>query len=122
MLSQVLLSLPCIAPQDLLAFEEALAKTSSPKEQKQHMRSLLLLATGNKLKALANPKSVGVITNVSGQYQHLIYFSSTNNIYECFCPFFVYGVLPIILKLKCLLFVLSILLWRFDCVSYICWL
>jgi hypothetical protein len=62
---QVLLSLPCIKPHDLVAFEEALMKTSSPKEQKQHMKSLLLLATGNKLKALAAQKSVNVITNVS---------------------------------------------------------
>ncbi|GAB4835899.1 histone deacetylase [Ancistrocladus abbreviatus] len=62
---QILLSLPCITPQDLLAFEEALTKTSSPKEQKQHMRSLLLLATGNNLKALVAQKSVNVITNVS---------------------------------------------------------
>ncbi|KAL8098285.1 protein HASTY 1-like [Apium graveolens] len=69
---QLLLSLPCITPQDLLAFEEALAKTSSPKEQKQHMRSLLLLATGNKLKALANLRSVGVITNVSARPRSLL--------------------------------------------------
>lgn len=62
---QILLSLPSITHQDLLAFEDALSKTSSAKEQKQHMRSLLLLATGNKLKALAAPKSVNVITNVS---------------------------------------------------------
>ncbi|XP_057961028.1 protein HASTY 1 isoform X2 [Malania oleifera] len=62
---QVLLSLPCIKLDDLQAFEEALTKTSSPKEQKQHMRSLLLLATGNKLKALAAQKSVNIITNVS---------------------------------------------------------
>ncbi|KAI6692543.1 hypothetical protein NL676_020253 [Syzygium grande] len=64
---QVLLSLPAITPQDLRAFEEALTKTSSPKEQKQHMKSLLLLATGNKLKALAAQKSVNVITNMSGR-------------------------------------------------------
>ncbi|XP_054802202.1 protein HASTY 1 isoform X2 [Prosopis cineraria] len=62
---QVLLSLPSITPHDLHAFEEALTKTASPKEQKQHMRSLLLLATGNKLKALAAQKSVNIITNVS---------------------------------------------------------
>ncbi|XP_068317682.1 protein HASTY 1-like isoform X2 [Pyrus communis] len=62
---QILLSLPCIKQHDLLAFEEALTKTSSPKEQKQHMKSLLVLATGNKLKALAVQKSVNVITNVS---------------------------------------------------------
>ncbi|KAK9293164.1 hypothetical protein L1049_021152 [Liquidambar formosana] len=69
---QVLLSLPCITPHDLLAFEEALTKTSSPKEQKQHMRSLLLLATGNKLKALAAQKSVNVITNVSTRPRSLV--------------------------------------------------
>ncbi|KAJ6757288.1 EXPORTIN 1/5 [Salix koriyanagi] len=62
---QVLLSLPCIKPQDLVAFEEALTKTGSPKEQKQHMKSLLLLATGNMLKALAAQKSVNIITNVT---------------------------------------------------------
>ncbi|CAN6582061.1 unnamed protein product [Malus baccata var. baccata] len=62
---QILLSLPSIKQHDLLAFEEALTKTSSPKEQKQHMKSLLVLATGNKLKALAVQKSVNVITNVS---------------------------------------------------------
>ncbi|KAJ6762849.1 EXPORTIN 1/5 [Salix purpurea] len=62
---QVLLSLPCIKPQDLVAFEEALTKTGSPKEQKQHMKSLLLLATGNRLKALAAQKSVNIITNVT---------------------------------------------------------
>ncbi|KAA8545010.1 hypothetical protein F0562_019773 [Nyssa sinensis] len=69
---QILLSLPCITPQDLLAFEEALTKTSSPKEQKQHMRSLLLLATGNKLKALAAQKSVNVITNVYARPRSVI--------------------------------------------------
>lgn len=62
-----MLSLPCITPQDLLAFEEALGKTSSLKEQKQLMRSLLLVGTGNQLKALAVQKSVNVITNVVGK-------------------------------------------------------
>lgn len=65
---QILLSLPCITPQDMLAFEEALGKTSSPKEQKQLMKSLLLAATGNNLQALAAQKSVNVITNVSGMH------------------------------------------------------
>lgn len=64
---QVLLSLPCITTEDLLAFEDALLKTSSPREQKQHMRSLLQLATGNKLKALAAQKSTNVITNVTAR-------------------------------------------------------
>ncbi|CAN6467750.1 unnamed protein product [Victoria cruziana] len=62
---EVLLSLPCITMHDLLAFEDALAKTSSPKEQKQHMRSLLLLATGDKLRALAAQKGAGAMTNIS---------------------------------------------------------
>ncbi|GKV07383.1 hypothetical protein SLEP1_g19167 [Rubroshorea leprosula] len=64
---QILLSLPCITPNDLQAFEEALTKTASPKEQKQHMKSLLLLATGNNLKALAAQKSVNIIMNVSAK-------------------------------------------------------
>lgn len=64
---QILQSLPCITPNDLQAFEEALTKTASPKEQKQHMKSLLLLATGNNLKALIVQKSVNVITNLSGK-------------------------------------------------------
>ncbi|CAL9219649.1 unnamed protein product [Arabidopsis halleri] len=62
---QVLLSLPCLTPNDLHAFEEAAAKTTSPKEQKQLMRSLLLLGTGNNLKALAAQKNLNVITNVT---------------------------------------------------------
>ncbi|PKA60395.1 Protein HASTY 1 [Apostasia shenzhenica] len=62
---QILLSLPCITRDDLVAFEDALNKTSSPKEQKQHMRSLLQLATGNKLRALSVQKSTNVITNVT---------------------------------------------------------
>ncbi|PPS05060.1 hypothetical protein GOBAR_AA15608 [Gossypium barbadense] len=53
---KILLSLPCISPNDLHAFEEALTKTASPKEQKQLMKSFLLLATGNNLKALAAQK------------------------------------------------------------------
>lgn len=64
---QILMSLPCITANDLQAFEEALTKTASPKEQKQHMKSLLLLATGNNLKALIVQKSVNVITNLSGK-------------------------------------------------------
>ncbi|KAE8710563.1 Protein HASTY 1 [Hibiscus syriacus] len=60
-------SLPCITPNDLHAFEEALTKTASPKEQKQHMKSLLLLATGNNLKSLTAQKNVNVITNVTAR-------------------------------------------------------
>ncbi|KAG6646453.1 protein HASTY 1 [Carya illinoinensis] len=76
---QILLSLPCIKPHDLVAFEEALTKTSSPKEQKQHMRSLLLLASGNKLKALAAQKSVNVITNVSTRPRNLVNTAETRS-------------------------------------------
>jgi len=63
----VLLSLPHIKQEDLLAFDDSLSKTASPKEQKQHMRSLLLLATGNKLRALAAQKTTNVITNVTSE-------------------------------------------------------
>uniref|UniRef100_A0A453EWH6 Exportin-5 C-terminal domain-containing protein n=1 Tax=Aegilops tauschii subsp. strangulata TaxID=200361 RepID=A0A453EWH6_AEGTS len=62
---QVLLSLSDMKQEDLLAFDDCLSKTASPKEQKQHMRSLLLLATGNKLKALASQKTTNIITNVT---------------------------------------------------------
>ncbi|KAG6420174.1 hypothetical protein SASPL_116693 [Salvia splendens] len=68
---QILLSLPCITQQDLFAFEEALSKTGSPKEQKQHMKSLLIMATGNKLKAIAAQKGVNVITNVTTRFRTL---------------------------------------------------
>ncbi|KAK9215333.1 hypothetical protein WN944_007338 [Citrus x changshan-huyou] len=47
-------------------------KTASPREQKQHMRSLLVLGSGNKLKALAAQKSVNVITNVSSKHSCII--------------------------------------------------
>ncbi|KAE8728489.1 Protein HASTY 1 [Hibiscus syriacus] len=63
----ILLSLPCITPNDLHAFEEALTKTASPKEQKQHMKRLLLLATGNNLKPLTAQKNVHIITNVTAR-------------------------------------------------------
>ncbi|XP_062084573.1 protein HASTY 1 [Humulus lupulus] len=62
---QVLLSLPSVTHNDLLALEEALTKTSSIKEQKLHMKGFLLSATGNQLRALAAQKSVNVITNVT---------------------------------------------------------
>ncbi|KAL0552608.1 hypothetical protein IC582_011726 [Cucumis melo] len=74
---QVLLSLPCIKHHDLVAFEEALAKTFSPKEQKQHMKNLLLLATGNQLKALAAQKSINTITNVSAKSRGSVSASET---------------------------------------------
>ncbi|XP_040942118.1 protein HASTY 1 isoform X3 [Gossypium hirsutum] len=72
---KILLSLPCISPNDLHAFEEALTKTASPKEQKQLMKSFLLLATGNNLKALAAQKCVNIITNVTDK--HSIFHCST---------------------------------------------
>ncbi|EPS62225.1 hypothetical protein M569_12567, partial [Genlisea aurea] len=63
---QILMSLPCMTPRDLHSFEEALSKTGSPKEQKQHMKSLLIMATGNKMKALlATQKNINSITNVT---------------------------------------------------------
>ncbi|CAA6654220.1 unnamed protein product [Spirodela intermedia] len=64
---QVLLSLPCIRLDDLLAFEDAISKTSSAKEQKQHMRSFLVLASGNKLKAITQQKTANIITNISAR-------------------------------------------------------
>uniref|UniRef100_A0A0D3ENS1 Uncharacterized protein n=1 Tax=Oryza barthii TaxID=65489 RepID=A0A0D3ENS1_9ORYZ len=62
---QVLLSLPHMKQEDLLAFDESLSKTASPKDQKLLMRSLLLLASGNKLRALVGQKATNVITNVT---------------------------------------------------------
>ncbi|KAL0900871.1 hypothetical protein Bca101_084832 [Brassica carinata] len=59
---QVLLSLPCLTPSDLHAFEEAAAKHPSPNKQKQLMASLLMLGTGNNLKALAAQKNLMVST------------------------------------------------------------
>ncbi|CAH2055065.1 unnamed protein product [Thlaspi arvense] len=64
---QVLLSLPCLSLSDLHAFEEAAAKTPSLKEQRQLMRSLLLLGAGNNLRALAAQKNLNVITNVTAR-------------------------------------------------------
>eukprot|EP01018_Ginkgo_biloba_P008898 Gb_10620 [translate_table: standard] len=62
---QVLLSLPSVTQDALAAFESALLKTSSAKEQKQHIKSLLLSAAGSQLKALMTQKNTNVITNVS---------------------------------------------------------
>ncbi|KAF0919842.1 hypothetical protein E2562_031698 [Oryza meyeriana var. granulata] len=59
---QVLLSLPHMKQEDLLAFDESLSKTASPKDQKLHMRSLLLLASGNKLRALVGQKATNLET------------------------------------------------------------
>eukprot|EP00268_Persea_americana_P022510 TRINITY_DN22429_c0_g1_i3.p1 TRINITY_DN22429_c0_g1~~TRINITY_DN22429_c0_g1_i3.p1 ORF type:complete len:345 (+),score=62.72 TRINITY_DN22429_c0_g1_i3:122-1156(+) len=65
-------------PAPRQAFEDALAKTSSPKEQKQHMRSFLLLATGNRLRALAAQKTANVITNVSSRIRGAASLSEPN--------------------------------------------
>uniref|UniRef100_A0A0D9V0Y3 Uncharacterized protein n=1 Tax=Leersia perrieri TaxID=77586 RepID=A0A0D9V0Y3_9ORYZ len=62
---QVLMSLPHMKQEDLLAFDESLRKTASPKDQKLLMRGLLLLASGNKLRALVGQKATNVITNVT---------------------------------------------------------
>uniref|UniRef100_A0A0E0MWA1 Uncharacterized protein n=1 Tax=Oryza rufipogon TaxID=4529 RepID=A0A0E0MWA1_ORYRU len=59
---QVLLSLPHMKQEDLLAFDESLSKTASPKDQKLLMRSLLLLASGNKLRALVGQKATNLET------------------------------------------------------------
>lgn len=67
------MSLPHIKQEDLVAFEDALSKTMSPKDQRQHMRSLLMLATGNQLKALAAQKTTNLITNVTGYIYVFIY-------------------------------------------------
>jgi hypothetical protein len=69
--------------EDLLAFNDSLSKTASPKEQKQHMRNLLLLATGSKLRALASQKTTNVITNVTSEWteSHFFQFSVLHNVF-----------------------------------------
>ncbi|XP_006432575.2 protein HASTY 1 [Citrus clementina] len=57
---QVPLSLLCINPQDLLAFEDALTKTASLNEEKQCMRSLLILGTRNKLNLQTFEAFIGI--------------------------------------------------------------
>jgi exportin-5 len=49
----------------LSAFEAALQKTASAKEQRQHIKSFLLSAGGDQLKALKPQKNTNVITNVT---------------------------------------------------------
>lgn len=63
----MLLSLPFVTPDSLSTFETALSKTSSAKEQRQHIKSLLLVGTGSQLKALMAQKTANVITNVSSK-------------------------------------------------------
>lgn len=61
---EVLLSLPFVTQDSFSAFETALSKTSSAKEQKQHIKSLLLVGAGSQFKALMAQKTTNVITNV----------------------------------------------------------
>lgn len=61
---EVLLSLPFVTQDSFSAFETALSKTSSAKEQKQHIKSFLLVGAGSQLKALMVQKPTNVITNV----------------------------------------------------------
>jgi hypothetical protein len=68
-LFQVLLSLPSITPEGLGAFEVALSQTASAKEQRQQMKSFLLAAGGDQLKALKPQKNTSIITNVSNRNQ-----------------------------------------------------
>ncbi|CAM6084353.1 unnamed protein product [Calypogeia fissa] len=62
---QLLLSLPSVTQEVLAAFEKALEKTASVKEQRQLMKTLLLAAGGDQLKALKAQKNMSVITNVT---------------------------------------------------------
>ncbi|KAL2644482.1 hypothetical protein R1flu_012069 [Riccia fluitans] len=64
---QVLLSLPSISQDVLAAFDKALGKTSSVKEQRQLVKNLLLTAGGDQLKALKTQKNTSVITNVTNR-------------------------------------------------------
>lgn len=61
------MSLPSITPEVLAAFEKALGKTSSTKEQRQLVKNLLLTAGGDQLKALKAQKNTNVITNVTSK-------------------------------------------------------
>lgn len=64
---QVLLELPSITPDTLSAFEASLRKTASAKEQRQQIKSFLLSAGGDQLKALIPQKNTNVITNVTNR-------------------------------------------------------
>ncbi len=76
-LFQVLLSLPSITPEGLGAFEVALSQTASAKEQRQQMKSFLLAAGGDQLKALKPQKNTSIITNVSSMSFTCSFFSVT---------------------------------------------
>jgi exportin-5 len=64
---QLLLCLHSVTPDVLAAFDKALEKTASIKEQRQLMKSLLLAAGGDELKALKAQKTMSVITNVTNR-------------------------------------------------------
>lgn len=64
---QILQSSPSITGDVLLAFENALSTTSSAKEHRQYIKSLLLQAAGGNLKALMAAKSSNAMTNVANR-------------------------------------------------------
>lgn len=64
-LRDVLLLVPSVTPDTLGVLETALSKTSSAKDQKQYIKSLLLSGSGSQFKALMTQKTTNVITNVS---------------------------------------------------------
>ena len=69
---QILQLSPSITGEVLTAFENALSTTSSAKEQKQYIKSLLLQAGGSNLKALAS-KSCNLITNLASKLSFHIF-------------------------------------------------
>ncbi|KAG0582809.1 hypothetical protein KC19_3G087700 [Ceratodon purpureus] len=80
---QVLLALPSITPDTLSAFEAALHKTSSAKEQRQHIKAFLLSAGGDQLKALIPQKNTNVITNVTSMDLGLFFGCNTVFLGSC---------------------------------------
>lgn len=64
---QILQSSPSITGDVLLAFENALSTTSSAKEHRQYIKSLLLQAAGGNLKALMAAKASNPISNVANR-------------------------------------------------------
>ncbi|MCO5593898.1 hypothetical protein L7F22_047917 [Adiantum nelumboides] len=64
---QILQLSPSITEEVLLAFENALTTTSSAKEHRQYIKSLLMQAGGSNLKALMAAKTWSSITNVANR-------------------------------------------------------
>ncbi|KAI5071083.1 hypothetical protein GOP47_0013334 [Adiantum capillus-veneris] len=64
---QILQSSPAITGEVLLAFENALTTTSSAKEHRQYIKSLLMQAGVGNLKALTAAKTRSSITNVANR-------------------------------------------------------